>query len=139
MNSSVSNYENDQPLHIDYAESYDNALVEIPDLRKENPVTEPHLEEPNKHSNYPHVLLLARIARHSSISVEKHKESNDAHVVSQHHKLEIMSYPLAGTLISHVFVVFSQLKLHKIFIFTILLLADILFKPVVKAVESHID
>ena len=82
LNASVRNYENDQPLHIDNSKSYEYALVEIPDLGKENSVTEPHLEEPNKHPNYPHVLFLAGIARHSSISVETHKESNDTHVVS---------------------------------------------------------
>ena len=107
FNSSVCNYKNDQPLHVDDSKAYEDTFVKISDLSEENTVAEPHLEEPNKHTNYPHVLLLAGIARNSSISVETHKESNDAHVVSQYHELEIMSYPLTGTFISDVLIVFS--------------------------------
>ena len=102
-------------------------------------MAEPHLKEPNEHADNPHVLLLALVARHSTIGVETHKESNYTDVVSQHHELEIVSYPLACAFISHISVVISQLEGQKIFIFTILLLAYILLKPVVKPIESHIN
>lgn len=105
LNPSVCDYENNQPLHIYDPESYKNTLVEISNLGEEYAVAEPHLKEPNEHADNPHVLLFALIACHSTISVETHKESNYADVVSQHHKLEIMSYPLACALISHISVV----------------------------------